>query len=412
MTNLAPIPPHWSRVHLSHLSDIPITNGVGEAAQEYVEDSVRYIRTTDIAGLHHLDDAKMVGLPRDVASAALVQNGDLLMTAAGSLGTSYLVQLSEPACYAGYLVRFRAHPARANARFVAWWTQSRDHLDQIAVGAVRSTIDNFSAGKFRSMSVPRPPLEEQRAIADFLDRETAKIDALIEKQTELIGLLCERREAVIESALESDGPLVALGYLVECLPGYAFNSEEFSGDEVGVRLLRGINVKPQSTDWSDTVYWPEEPASNLARYRLEVGDIVLGMDRPFIGDGTRVTVIQQTDLPCLLLQRVLRLRARPSSSPRFVFHALMTRSFREYAIPEFTGVSVPHISDKQVRSWRLRVPDLTTQDQLARRVEAEVSQINSVIARTEEFIALAKERRAALITAAVTGQIDVSGETS
>jgi type I restriction enzyme S subunit len=89
--------------------------------------------------------------------------------------------------------------------------QSIDYWDQIAVGAVKSTIENFSAGRYRALAVPLPSLEEQRAIADYLDHETAQIDALVAKQKEFIGLLRERRSGLLFRAvtrgLDPDVPL-------------------------------------------------------------------------------------------------------------------------------------------------------------------------------------------------------------
>ena len=275
------------------------------------------------------------------------------------------------------------------------------------MGATRSTIDNFSASKFRAMRVPLPPLNDQVAIADFLDRETAKIDALIEKQLGLVERLEERRAHAVESVLRSNGPLVALGYFVEALPGYAFSSEGFSSDPADIPLLRGVNVKPGRIDWSEPVYWPESAAGALRDYALASGDVVLGLDRPFVGGGTRAAVVQEADLPCLLLQRVLRLRTRRNMDPRFLALLLGTRAFREYATPEFTGVSVPHLSDSQVRAFRAHIPALDQQRAFSEGAFATVSQVDTLKAKAERHIELAQERRSALITAAVTGQLDV-----
>jgi type I restriction enzyme S subunit len=162
---------------LASVAEVPITNGLGEAAVEGELAWPRYIRTTDIDDLFALDPNKRVTLPPAVARRAPVRRGDVLMTAAGSLGTSYEHVTDEEACYAGYLVRFRANRGRVLPRYVAYWTQSQHHLPQLDLGAVRSTIDNFSASKFRSMRLPVPVLEEQRRIAEFLDDQVARLDA-------------------------------------------------------------------------------------------------------------------------------------------------------------------------------------------------------------------------------------------
>ncbi len=404
----------WLETRLGALATSRVSNVDKHSVEG--ERPVRLCNYTDV----YYHDAIRDSLPFMQATASSTQverfrlhPGDVVITkdseTADDIGIPAFVESAGEDLICGYHLAI-LRPTGAVVPKYLYWSLTASHVAaQWEVMATGVTRVGLKASDLKTVRLCTPPtVNEQRAIADFLDRETAKIDALIEKQNELIGLLRERRDSVVESVLDNDGAFGALGYFVDCVPGYAFSSEKFSAAEGDVRLLRGVNVKPRATDWSDTVYWPMHSAAGLARYQLETGDIVLGMDRPFISDGTRVAVIQDADLPALLLQRVLRLRARPTSSPRFLYYALMTRSFREYAIPEFTGVSVPHISDKQVRSFRLRVPDLGTQDQVTGTIEAEVAQIDSIIAKTEEFVALARERRSALITAAVTGQMDVT----
>src|SRR5699024_9112360 len=131
----------------------------------------------------------------------MVSRGDLLMTSAGaSIGKSVRFTETYPACFAGFLVRLRPH-SNESGRYLGYWMQSHDYWDQIAVGAVKSTIENFSASRYRALTAPLPPLDEQRAIADYLDQETAQIDALVAKQEEFIGLLRERRSGVIFQAV-------------------------------------------------------------------------------------------------------------------------------------------------------------------------------------------------------------------
>lgn len=199
---LSPLPQGWERVRLSRLVASPITAGVDYSAAPLAADHLRYLRTTDIddiTALAHED--KAVGITQEQAGSALVRRNDLLLTRSGSLGTSYLHLSDELMAYAGYLVRVRPDERRCDPRFLAWWTLSDDHLDQIALGATRSTIDNFSASKFAAMRVPVPPLSEQHEIAARLDRETTKIDNLIDKTERFIELTKERRAALITAAV-------------------------------------------------------------------------------------------------------------------------------------------------------------------------------------------------------------------
>jgi predicted transcriptional regulator len=189
---------------LKHLAALPITNGVGEAAEFDDPSWPRYVRTTDIAGPRDLRQDTFKSLPPDVARRAPLRQGDIVMTAAGAtIGKSLLYGATGEACYAGYLVRFR--PTKdADGRFVAYWMESMHYWDQIATGKVVSTIENFSAGKYQNLSCPNPPLAVQRAIADFLDRETARIDTITVTLERQIVLLRERRQALITAAVTGE----------------------------------------------------------------------------------------------------------------------------------------------------------------------------------------------------------------
>ncbi|WP_165700167.1 restriction endonuclease subunit S [Ornithinimicrobium ciconiae] len=199
---LSALPSGWGRVRLSRLATSPVTAGVDFSAAMLSEGHIRYVRTTDIATLASLTSAdKAVGITYEMAGTSLVRRDDLLFTRSGSLGTSYLHQSDEVMAYAGYLVRLRPDTGRCLPRFLGWWSQSDDHLDQIAVGATRSTIENFSASRFSAMRVPLPPLEEQQRIVNHLDHETATNDEVIAKTARFIELTKERRSALITAAV-------------------------------------------------------------------------------------------------------------------------------------------------------------------------------------------------------------------
>ena len=300
-------------------------------------------------------------------------------------------------------------PGRADSRFVGYWL---GHLRPELTRLFRSnTQDNLNAEQAANLPFPNIEIEAQRKAADFLDAETARIDALIEKKRRMIGLLAERlRAATIEQIFSGEvkSRWGKLARLVDLLPGYAFPSEAFLTEpQGGVRLLRGINVAPSGLRWDETVYLADTDAPAYARFALRAGDLVIGMDRPLIGSGMRVSVVAHNDLPSLLVQRVARLRAKPDADRHYVRFALQSEAFVAHFSPIVTGVSVPHISPEQILSFRLPIPVLEVQQEVGRRLrelEAESAEISK---RLERQIGLLLEHRQALITAAVTGEIDL-----
>ena len=285
----------------------------------------------------------------------------------------------------------------------------------------------------KGMRVALPPLNEQRLLLAFLDRETAKIDALVAEQQKLIALLKEKRQAVIShavtkglnphapmkpSGIEWLGDVPAhwrvsrLGRYISVLSGFAFPSGGFSDDDSDVRLLRGINVGVGRLKWDETVYWARAENDGLDNFQLRDGQIVVGMDRPWIGEGMRVARVTTNDLPCLLLQRVTALTPSPEIAEAFVYCLLSTEMFANYLAPEITGVSVPHISPSQIADFVVPVPSVTEQLAIVSFLDRELQKVDGMALESEQAITLLKERRSALISAAVTGQIDVRGLTS
>jgi type I restriction enzyme, S subunit len=296
-------------------------------------------------------------------------------------------------------------------RFLGWLAQSDVVVEEVVARSVGVSYPSVNAGEIGTISVPHPSLPTQRAIADYLDAETSRIDSLIAKKRRVSELLRERlRTAIASSVFLRPGPEVALRRLCDCLPGLTFQSAGFQAEpEEGVRLLRGINVGLGTIRWDDVVYWPSSLADEVSRFAPQRGDIVIGMDRPVIEGGMRVALIEEGDLPSLLVQRVARIRANTRTSNDFLRFALMSEPFVAHFAPQTTGVSVPHISADQILAFRLPLPSKASQELVVQHLRRLESIVKSATQRISDQIDLLREHRQTIITAAVTGEIDVPG---
>lgn len=193
----------WPEMQLRRLTSAPINAGVDEQGNaENPREWPRFIRTTDIASLTTLDPAKRVTVSPGAAATADLRRNDLVATRAGAtIGKTYIHLSDEDACYAGYLVRIRPDVSKVSPMYIAYWSQSTHYLGQVASGAVKATIENYSAAKYRATTIPIPPLDEQRRIVAYLDEQTAKIDTLIAETERFIELSRERRSALITAAV-------------------------------------------------------------------------------------------------------------------------------------------------------------------------------------------------------------------
>ena len=301
-------------------------------------------------------------------------------------------------------------------------------ISNIISRSVGVSYPAINASDLVALSLPVPPWKEQKTIAHFLDHETAKIDTLIHEQKRLIELLKEKRQAVISHAvtkgLDPDVPMKdsgvewlgevpehwqisKLGHYAVILTGFPFPSASFSHDESDVRLLRGANIGVGSLKWVDTVYWQLDEGGELPDYLMKEGQIVLGMDRPWISEGMRIARVTQADMPCLLLQRVAAITPNSRLDDEYLYYFLTSEIFKIYVEPDLTGVSVPHISPEQILGFKIPIPDLDEQGKIGRFIKVQLDQMAALFKQTNESVEILQERRSALISAAVTGKIDV-----
>jgi type I restriction enzyme, S subunit len=154
--------------------------------------------------------------------------------------------------------------------------------------------------------------------------------------------------------------------IVQMLNGYAFKSEWFK--KTGVRLLRNLNISHNHVNWSQSVAIDTTAAAQFQQFELQAGDIVLSLDRPIISTGLKYAVIKNSDLPCLLLQRVARLAPHVGTlSGDFLVLWLQSDLFIGTIDPGRSN-GVPHISTKQVGELAFPLPPLPEQSRIITRV--------------------------------------------
>lgn len=157
---------------------------------------------------------------------------------------------------------------------------------------------------------------------------------------------------------------VLLSDIADLQVGFAFKSRDFSDQSSsGPRLLRGDNIAQGELRWEGAKHWPYEPTDE--RYTLDVGDVVLAMDRPWVGAGLKFATVGPGDLPALLVQRVARLRAKPGNDQRYLHYVLGGRAFTDHILAVQTGTAVPHVSGSQIMAFRLIPRGLNEQRAIA-----------------------------------------------
>jgi type I restriction enzyme, S subunit len=231
-----------------------------------------------------------------------------------------------------------------------------------AIDALEQTILQLAV---RGLLVPQNPMDEPAS--QLLKKIRAEKDKLI-----LEGKI--KRDKPLPPIAQDEQPFelpkgwawVSVSNVVEMLNGYAFKSEWFKPS--GVRLLRNLNISHGYVDWALPAAIEGRAAAEYEQFALKAGDIVLSLDRPIISTGLKYAVIQETDLPCLLLQRVARLAPEAKViSSEFLVLWLLSDLFVGTIDPGRSN-GVPHISTKQVGGLALALPPLPEQHRIVTRV--------------------------------------------
>ena len=196
---LGDVPAHWEVRRLKHLLIEPLKYGANEPAQYADPHLPRYIRITDIREDGALRDDSFRSLPEEIAEHYLLAAGDILFARSGAtVGKTFQYKASwGRAAFAGYLIRARLNLNTVKPDFVEYFTQSQGYRYWLSGIFIQSTIQNVNAERYSNLILPLPPLPEQTALVDYLDKATTGIDAAINRARRQIELLREYRTRLI-----------------------------------------------------------------------------------------------------------------------------------------------------------------------------------------------------------------------
>lgn len=267
------------------------------------------------------------------------------------------------------------------------WQRVAEHFDTLfttaaSIDTLKQTILQLAVmGKL----VKQDPNDEPAAkLLERIAKEKAQLikEGKIKKQKPLPAITEEEKPF----ELPNGWAWVRLGALYSFLNGFAFKSEWFQKD--GVKLLRNINIAHSETKWNDQECIPDSMASEYVKYNLSIGDIVISLDRPIINTGLKYAVIEQSDLPCLLLQRVAKFHSYADAvTPQYLSRWLESDLFISGIDPGRSN-GVPHISTKQLEAMAFPICSLEQQ--------------HRIVAKVDELMALCDQLKARLADAQTT----------
>jgi type I restriction enzyme S subunit len=303
------------------------------------------------------------------------------------------------------------------------------YAGRLNIPAIKQTtgIQNLDTDAYFNLRVAYPPFDEQRAIANYLDRETAQIDALVAAKERLLTLLAEKRRALITRAvtrgLNSDVPLresglpwlgevpahwevTRLKFVADVQGGLALGKNYGAADTAEYPYLRVANVQDGYLDLSEitTVLVPENEAKSCL---LQSGDVLMneGGDADKLGRGC----IWLGEInPCLHQNHVFAVRPKLIRSEWLDAWTSTDTAKAYFESRAKQSTNLASISGTNIKELPILVPPDEEQRAIVAHIAAETARLDALAAATKRSIALLKERRAALIAAAVTGRMQIS----
>lgn len=298
-------------------------------------------------------------------------------------------------------------PVAIDPRFMAYQLRAIDLAKTLYSlgGGLRQSL---GFDDIKTLYIALPSADEQRQIADYLDHETAEIDAFIADLRELVELADSRLVAHVNhltaqpdsAGATADG--VALSRVLPERVDYR-GATPMKVDD-GVQLLTARNVKMGWIDYDTSREFVAEEsyAQVMSRGLPRRGDILFTMEAP-LGN---VALVDRERVA--LAQRLVKFRPAADIDPEYICFAMQSASFQDQLRSLATGSTVLGIKASKLNQLRFVVPALSIQRRIANDLGQARDRTTALRTDIDTVIALANERRAALITAAVTGQIDVT----
>ncbi len=441
---LGEVPEHWEIHRLKDVATIRFSN-----VDKKIVDGERPVRLCNYVDVYYNDYlSPALNLMEATATQAEIEKfaldvGDVVITKDSEdwtdIGVPSLVVETATNMVCGYHLALLRPRVRLNGRHLLRVIQSAAVSAQLSMVATGVTRFALSKAAISNARVPLPPVDEQRDIAAFLDTQTGRHDALLRKQQTLIERLREKRSALItETVTRGLPPDAARAAGLDPNPPRKPSGIEWLGDlpvHWEVRRLRHFLTRNESGVWGEDAdsngtpvlrsteqtveggWRVREPAirrladAERSRYRLERGDLVVttssGSAR-HIGKTSLVTESVERLNACFS-NFMQRLRCSASLEPRLAYYLLNSPTGREQLVfHSSTTTGLANLNGAVLSNVWLAVPPAYPEQQaIADYLDRETAKLDALVAKIETAVERLREYRSALITAAVTGKVDV-----
>lgn len=415
------MPAGWAVKRLRFLAQVQTGIAKGKDVQGIETIRVPYLRVANVQdGFIDIDDVSEIEIAATDLGRYLLRPGDVLMNEGGDfdkLGRGQVWNGAiDPCIHQNHV--FAVRPHGIEPEWLALVTSADCGRFFFMTRAKQSTnLASISSTNLLELPVPCPPPAERRAIMRFLDRETGKLDALVAEQERLIALLKEKRQAVVSQAVTKgldasahmkDSGVAWLGqvpthwevaplkHLADFINGEAFKPTEWSDDGTPIIRIQNLNGGDDFNCYNGEVN---------PRHHVQKGDLLFGWS------GNRGTSFGPFVWPReglhYLNQHIFKVEPRGCNVGWFYW---CLRAVTIYVEEQAHGIiGMVHVTKGVLGAIPVPLPPPAEQTAIAAFLDRKTGDIDTLTSEAHRAIALLRERRAALVSAAVTGKIDVRG---
>ncbi len=427
------LPAHWESKRLKYTGNLQLSNVDKKSVEG--QEPVRLCNYVDVYKneriISDMDFMEATATKPQVEKFRL-RRGDVLLTkdseTPDDIAVPAVVDEDMENVLCGYHLAMIRPQADNEGRYLSRAIAAKGIREQFSIEALGVTRFGLGYNALGSVRLPLPPPADQRRIADFLDRETAKIDGLIAEKEKLIRLLEEKRKAVISQAVTKgvnpdvkmrDSGVPWLGMIPEHwqvtrLKYYGSvqlsNVDKKSIEGQGkVKLCNYVDVYKNEQITSDLDFMEATATKpQVEKFRLRRGDVLLTKDSETPDDIAVPAVVDEDMENVLCGYHLAMIRPQADNEGRYLSRAIAAKGIREQFFVEALGVTRYGLDYNAICCVRLPHPPPDEQRIIADFLDRQTITIDGAASECLGVIGLLRERRAALISAAVTGRIDVS----
>ncbi|WP_299554554.1 restriction endonuclease subunit S [Seonamhaeicola sp.] len=419
---LGEIPSHWQPKRLKFVTS-RIVDGT-HFTPDYIEQGVPFLRVTDITKGQNIDFEKVKRISEDehleLNLRCNPKKGDLLLSKNGTIGIPRVVDWDEPFSIFVSLCLIKPKE-EIDVNFLKHIFLSKGIEEQINAGGKTNTITNLHLDKIREFYLSLPPIEEQKQIAKFLDKEVSRIDLLIHKKKQFIDCLKEKKLAIISNAVTKGlNPDVKMKKneveWMENVPehwevwkishgfkvigsGTTPNTEDIEYYEGDINWVTTSELRENDIESSKKKI-TEKALQELSALKLyPPGTLLIAMYGATIGRLGILTCNASVNQACCALSEPI------AFDIKFVFYWFIMA--KPVLLSLSAGGGQPNLSQEIIKNTRIPVPDIVEQTEIVKYIDDEIKKIEEVIKTGESALDKLNEYRTALISSTVTGKIKV-----